>query len=98
MSLGKRLKAIIKEERMSQRGFSEEIGFSLTAIEQYISDKRTPSGELFIAMGTHKVFKKYTIWLLTGDVDPNSGQVSPDFSTQEQCGLTVANEDDQKKA
>lgn len=98
MSFGKRLKAVIKEERFSQKNFATEMNVSLRAIEEYIAERNKPSGDLFMAMGGHKIFRKYTMWLLTGDVEPNSGQVSPDFSTQEQCGLIVTNKDDQKKA
>ena len=98
VSLGKRLKAIIKEEKMSQRAFANEMNLSVTAIEHYIAERRIPSGELFIAMGSHEKFRKYTMWLLSGVVQPRSGQISPAFSTQEQCGLITGEEDSQKKA
>ncbi len=98
MSLGKRLKVIIKEEGLSQRAFADEMNLSVTAIEHYIAERRVPSGELFIGMGKHEKFKKYTMWLLTGDVEPNSGQICPAFSTQEQYGLITGESDIQKKA
>lgn len=97
MSLGKRLKAVIKEEGLSQRAFAEDMSLSVTAIEHYIAERRTPSGELFIEMGKSDRFRKYTMWLLTGDVEPNSGQICPAFSTQEKCGLTSGEDDSQKK-
>lgn len=98
VSLGKRLKSIIKEEGLSQRAFAEEMGLSVTAIEHYIAERRTPSGELFIEMGKSGRFRKYTMWLLSGTVEPGAGQVCPAFSTQEKCGLTIGNGDLQKKA
>ncbi|MUK93727.1 helix-turn-helix domain-containing protein [Aliivibrio fischeri] len=97
VSLGKRLKAVIKEEGLSQRAFAERMNLSVTAIEHYIAERRTPSGELFIEMGKSERFRKYTMWLLTGSVEPNSGQVCPAFSTQEKCGLTAGEEDTLKK-
>ena len=98
MSLGKRLKSIIKEEGLSQRAFAEDMSLSVTAIEHYIAERRTPSGELFIEMGKSERFRKYTMWLLSGTVEPGAGQVCPAFSTQEKCGLTIGNGDLQKKA
>ncbi|MGR5464537.1 helix-turn-helix domain-containing protein [Photobacterium damselae] len=98
MTIGNRLKAIIKEERISQRRFAEEMALTVTTIENYISERRTPSGEFFLQIGNHPVFSKYTMWLLTGHVEPNSGQVSPAFSTQERCGLTTGKDNIQKKA
>ena len=103
VSLGKRLKAIIKEEGISQRAFAEEMHLSVTAIEHYIAERRIPSGELFIEMGRNEKFRKYTMWLLSGTVElgtveSGAGQVCPAFSTQEKCGLTIGNGDIQKKA
>lgn len=98
MSLGKRLKSIIKEEKISQRAFAKEMNLSVTAIEHYIAERRVPSGELFIEMGKHSTYRKYTMWLLTGNVEPNSGQISPAFSTQELCGLISDKKGDQKQA
>jgi len=87
VSLGKRLKSVIKEEGISQREFAKEVNLSQTAIEHYIAERRVPSGELFIAIGHHEQFKKYIMWLLTGDVEEDSDQVSPKLSTQKKCGL-----------
>ena len=98
MSLGKRLKSIIKEEGISQRAFAEDMGLSVTAIEHYIAERRTPSGELFIEMGKSAKFRRYTMWLLSGTVEPGAGQICPAFSTQERCGLIPGEVDSQKMA
>ncbi|MEC4729067.1 helix-turn-helix domain-containing protein [Shewanella sp. D64] len=98
MSFGKRLKSVIKEERYTQGEFAEEMNVTRGRIEEYIAERNKPSGELFMAMTKHKVFRKYTMWLLSGEVEPNSGQISPAFSTQEKCGLISGTENIQKKA
>lgn len=98
VDIGKRLKAIIKEEGFSQREFAEEMNLSTRTIEQYINGKRNPSGELFASMCNHAVFEKYLSWLLTGNTKPSSGQICPAFSTQEQCGLIAGKIDTLKKA
>lgn len=72
---------------MSQKIFAEEIGVSLGTVEQYLSGKRVPAGDVIIKIVSHEQFKKYTIWLLTGEVEEGSDQVSPKLSIQEKCGL-----------
>mgnify|MGYP001183595793 CR=1 FL=1 len=98
MSFGQRLKSVIKEEGLTQREFSEEVGVALRALEEYINERRKPSGDLFMRLSENQRFRKYTMWLLSGTVEPDAGQVCPAFSTQEQCGLTTGENDIQKKA
>ncbi|WP_406732773.1 helix-turn-helix transcriptional regulator [Vibrio scophthalmi] len=88
MSFGLRLKAMIKEERVSQRQFSEEINFPLTTLEYNIAGRSEPSGALLIKIGSHEKYRKYAMWLLNGEVQPGTGQVCPSFSILEQCGLS----------
>jgi transcriptional regulator with XRE-family HTH domain len=98
MSFGKRLKSVIKEERYTQGEFAIEMNLSRGRIEEYIAERNKPSGDLFMAMTKHSVFRKYTLWLLSGEVEPNSGQICPAFSTQEKCGLITGENDTRKKA
>lgn len=97
MVFKKRLKAVIKEERFTQKEFATEMDIPLRTIEEYVAGRSKPSGDLFMKLGAHQRFRKYTMWLLTGSVEPNSGQICPAFSTQEKCGLTVGEEDTLKK-
>ncbi|MGR5241791.1 helix-turn-helix domain-containing protein [Photobacterium damselae] len=87
MTFGKRLKALIKEERYSQRAFAEIVGIPLRSIENYLSDRQEPTYSAIVKIVTNPKFSQYTMWLLAGQVEPDSGQVCPDFSTQGQCGL-----------
>ncbi|HIF9180381.1 TPA: helix-turn-helix domain-containing protein [Photobacterium damselae] len=96
MAFEKKLKAIIKEERYTQRQFAEMVGIPLSSLVNYLSGRREPPYSVVVKIVTHPNFSKYTIWLMGGDIQPGSGQVCPDFSTQEQCGLVSS--DSQKKA
>ncbi|NAW59626.1 MULTISPECIES: helix-turn-helix domain-containing protein [unclassified Vibrio] len=96
MSFGKRLKAVIKEERYSQREFAEILGIPLRSLENYLSDKQRPRLDGVLEMLQRPELEKYTLWLMTGKTNPEAGQVCPAFSTQEQCGLVQ--EDSQKQA
>ncbi|MCE7576204.1 helix-turn-helix domain-containing protein [Aliivibrio fischeri] len=97
MSFEKKLKAIIKEEGYSQAKFANEIGISTSTVEKYVSGKQEPAGGIMLKIVNHEKFKKYTLWLMTGDVNPDAGQICPAFSTQEKCGLTAGEEDTLKK-
>ncbi|UKA08847.1 helix-turn-helix domain-containing protein [Photobacterium damselae subsp. damselae] len=87
MSFKKKLKAIIKEERYTQKQFAEMVDIPLSSLEKYLLGKSDPSYKVLVKIVTHPNFSKYTMWLMGGEVQPNSGQVCPDISTQEQCGL-----------
>lgn len=98
MSFKNRLKSVIKEERYTQKEFSMELDIPLRTVEEYVSGRNKPSGDLFMKLSNHEKFKKYTMWLLSGNAEPNSGQISPAFSTQELCGLISDKKGDQKQA
>lgn len=87
MAFEKKLKAIIKEERYTQRQFAEMVGIPLSSLENYLSGRREPPYSVVVKIVTHPNFSKYTMWLMGGEIQPNSGQVCPEFSTQELCGL-----------
>ena len=91
MCFEKRLKSIIKEERLSQRQFAESVGIPLSSIEGYVAGKRSPTADVVGKIASHADYKKYALWLITGDTAPEGGQICPSFSTLEQCGLTDEN-------
>ncbi|UKA08845.1 helix-turn-helix domain-containing protein [Photobacterium damselae subsp. damselae] len=87
MSFNKRLKAVIREERYSQREFAEAVGIPLRTLEDYLSGRTEPGLQAIAKIVSHPKFKKYNTWLIYCEIDESSGQICPDFSTQEQCGL-----------
>ncbi|ODS10363.1 helix-turn-helix domain-containing protein [Vibrio scophthalmi] len=97
MSFRKRLKAIIKEERRSQREFAEIVGIPLSTIEGYLNGKSQPTTGALEKIIQCEEYKKYTYWLMTGETLPESGQVCPSFSILEKCGL-VDESSEQKRA
>lgn len=78
-----KLKAIIKEERLSQREFSEITDISTSSLEKYLSGRQEPKTSTTIKIVSNVMFEKYTLWLMTGKVNPEAGQVCPAFSTQD---------------
>ena len=98
MEFGKRIKSIIKEERYSQRDFATLIDIPLGTLESYLSERAEVSAKTLGKITNHEQFKKYTLWLMTGDAKPDAGQICPAFSTQEKCGLIPGEVDSQKMA
>ncbi|GEK13195.1 transcriptional regulator [Aliivibrio fischeri] len=87
MSFSKRLKAIIKQERHSQRSFSEVVDIPLPSLESYLAKKVEPSANVVMKITNHPEFKKYTLWLMTGEIEANSGQICPTEEIQKKYGL-----------
>lgn len=54
--------------------------------------------ESLIKITENERFKKYTYWLMTGEVLPESGQISPDFSILLELGIVDPNTDVEKSA
>jgi len=85
MSFDTRLRAIIQEERYSNQQLANALSFNLSATANYVTGQKEPCCQFLMQFSQHDCLKKYTIWLLTGNVEPRSGQVCPVFSTQEPC-------------
>ncbi|CQJ09635.1 TPA: helix-turn-helix transcriptional regulator [Yersinia enterocolitica] len=78
--LGEKVKAIRKAEGLSQVQFCEATGISISTVKKYETGLLEPGGGTLMKITTHSQFKKYTMWLMTGDAAPEIGQVSPDLS------------------
>ncbi|MEC4729172.1 helix-turn-helix domain-containing protein [Shewanella sp. D64] len=77
MDFNEKLRAIIKEERLSQREFAELTGISTSSLEKYLSGRQEPKTSATIKIVNHVMFEKYTLWLMTGKTKPEYGQVCP---------------------
>lgn len=96
MSFGKKLKAIIKEEGCTTKEFAEKIDIPVSTLTRYLYDKSDAPSSVVAKIASHIDFRKYTMWLLTGEVEEDSEQVSPKVSIQEKCGLIA--DDSEKQA
>ncbi|MEZ9431703.1 helix-turn-helix domain-containing protein, partial [Vibrio splendidus] len=75
MELGKKIKAIRIAERLSQEEMSQLIDISVGAQRNYEQERREPKGDFLMKITKHERFKKYTYWLMTDEVLPESGQI-----------------------
>ena len=97
MELGKKIKAIRIAEGLNQNEFSQALDIPIDSIRSYENERRTVNEINMIKITNHHRFKKYTFWLMTNDVLPESGQISPDFSILLQCKI-ISGENISKRA
>ncbi len=77
MDLPEKMKAIRSKERLTQGQFCDLVGISISSWKKYEASI-TDMGLLpFLKVVNHPRFKKYALWLATGDDAPACGQVSP---------------------
>lgn len=89
MELGKKIKAIRIEEGLTQSEMAQVIDIPLISYRNYEYEKSTINEKNLIKITKNPQLFKYTLWLMTDQVAPESGQICPAFSIQERCGLTV---------
>ncbi|WP_250655040.1 helix-turn-helix domain-containing protein [Alkalimarinus coralli] len=82
MNMCEKIKIIRKAEELTQKEFSEEAGLSISAIKKYETGRRTPNGIELEKITKSDRFKKYTLWLMTDEVAPEAGQISPEIEEQ----------------
>ncbi|GEK13193.1 transcriptional regulator [Aliivibrio fischeri] len=83
MIFRERLKVIIEEEDCSPKKLALMLDTSLKYMDNYLSRRQETSMSIATKIANHPQFKQYTLWLMTGEVEPDSLQVCPAFSTQE---------------
>lgn len=78
MTLAERLKAVRARERVTQAVLCSEVGLSLSNLKKYEADLRREVSLLSIQkIASHPRYRKYALWILTGDVTDAPEQISP---------------------
>ncbi|MDY0938449.1 helix-turn-helix transcriptional regulator [Pseudomonas viridiflava] len=77
MDLPAKIKAIRKQEALTQTEFCEVVGISISSWKKYEAGITEMGLQPFLKVPNHERFRKYALWLTTGDVALEVGQVSP---------------------
>jgi len=85
---GEKLKEIRNAEGLTQPALSELTGVSLGAIRNYETGQREVGLSVLDKIIKNERFSKYTLWLMTDQIAPESGQISPDLSPDGQEDTT----------
>nr|WP_232917834.1 helix-turn-helix transcriptional regulator [Pseudomonas viridiflava] len=71
------MKAIRKKEGLTQTEFCEVLEISISSWKKYEAGITQMGLQPFLKVANHERFRKYALWLATGDVALEVGQVSP---------------------
>ncbi|PWC10907.1 transcriptional regulator [Brenneria roseae subsp. americana] len=77
MNIGQKLKAIRKAEGFTQKKFCEISGIALGTVKNYEGGYKEPGIQVVSQVVNTPSFKKYTLWIMTGDTAPQAGQIAP---------------------
>lgn len=78
--LGEKIRAIREAEGLSQAKFSDLTDISISTIKKYETGVRDPGGSTLLRITRHEKFKKYALWLMTGETNESAGQICPALS------------------
>lgn len=96
MSIGKKLREIREAEGLTREDVADLLKIPLPTMKRYETGRIDNVGSETLTKYTqHERFKKYTLWLMTGECNENSGQVSPALSPDMQN--SILHHQDEKK-
>lgn len=75
--LTRRMREIREAETSGRHEFSQRVGINKKTLESLEQSGRAPKGELLEAICG--VWPQYTLWLMTGQVNEEAGQVNPEI-------------------
>lgn len=76
-SISEKLALIRESERLNRKQFSEITGVPYSSLTYYESGRTTPPTDVTMKILQHPQFTKYTLWFMTGQISPESGQIAP---------------------
>lgn len=79
-TLGSKVRKIRESEGLTRLEFFELTGIPEVTQKFYETDRRGISGDTLSIITNNDRFKKYTLWLMTNETAPESGQISPTLS------------------
>lgn len=77
MNITEKIKAIRKAEGLTQATFCEISKIPLSTLKNYEGGHAEPSVSTLLLLTSNPRFKKYALWLTTGETAPEAGQIAP---------------------
>ncbi len=87
-SHAEKLKQIRKAEGLTQARFAQSVGVALSTVKNYERGDKVVGLSIIDKVTNNQEFKKYTLWLMTGDTNPEAGQISPALSPDGQTNIS----------
>ncbi|MEZ7207157.1 MULTISPECIES: DNA-binding transcriptional regulator [unclassified Pseudoalteromonas] len=76
-TIGEKFRLIRNTTGLSQPKFAELVGISVSSYKKYEGGHSEVGSQPLLTIANHPEFKKYALWLITGDTKPEAGQYSP---------------------
>ena len=89
MDFSEKIKEIRKTEGYTQKKFAELIDVSEDSIRNYENNRRIPTGD--VLKNICQQFPEYALWLMTDQVQPEAGNISPAIRRDEKESGTGTN-------
>lgn len=80
-NIGRRIRAVREAEGLSREDFCAIIGLKVNTLTQ-IETGRTKNPASDTPQAVCTAFPQYTLWLMTEQVNPEGGQISPEIKLQ----------------
>ncbi len=61
----------------TKKNFCELSGLALSSLKNYEGGHKEPGLQIVKQVVNTPLFKKYTLWIMTDEIAPESGQISP---------------------
>lgn len=89
MTIGKKLREIREAEGLTREELAEITGIPVPTMKRYETGRIANIGSDTLTKYTqHPRFSKYSLWLMTDQIAPESGQISPALSPDGQNNIT----------
>tara|TARA_Y100000310_G_scaffold71917_1_gene67783 strand:+ start:29252 stop:29716 length:465 start_codon:yes stop_codon:yes gene_type:complete len=95
ISVGEKFRLIRGTTNLSMNKFAELVGISSSSYKKYEGGHSEVGAPALLKVANHPQLKKYALWLVTGDTNPDAGQIAPGDFINEQ-GLLNEEEFEEK--
>ncbi|EAN0852648.1 XRE family transcriptional regulator [Salmonella enterica] len=95
IDVSEKIKLIRESERLNRREFSEITGVPYSSLSSYENRSKNAGVESIMKILQHPRFIKYTLWFMTDQISPESGQIAPALAHYGQ-DVTTSQHSDQK--
>lgn len=77
IAISEKLALMRESERLNRKQFAEITGVPYSSLTYYESGRTTPPTDVTMKILNHPQFMKYTMWFITDQIAPESGQIAP---------------------
>lgn len=89
MKIGQKIKLIREFEGIKRSDFCQAIDMKVDSLKTYEVKERNIGFDNLSKILSHPKLEKYSLWLITGRVAPEAGQIAPDSESPKVVGAAI---------